>query len=109
MKVLLIGGGGREHALAWRIKRDDARVEIIAAPGNPGIATLARCVAIAATDIHGLLGLARDESIDLTIVGPEAPLAAGIVDRFRQHGLAIFGPTAGAAQIETSKAFSKAI
>jgi phosphoribosylamine---glycine ligase len=109
LKVLLIGSGGREHALAWRIKRDAPHTEIIAAPGNPGIATLARCVPVSATDIHRLLELAREESIDLTIVGPEAPLAAGIVDRFRQSGLAIFGPTAGAAQIETSKAFSKAI
>ena len=109
MKVLLIGGGGREHALAWRIKADNPAVELIAAPGNPGIASLARCVKISATDIDGLLALARAESVGLTIVGPEAPLAAGIVDRFRSEGLAIFGPTAGAAQIETSKAFSKAL
>jgi phosphoribosylamine--glycine ligase len=107
MKVLLIGGGGREHALAWRIKRDAPAVDLIAAPGNPGIATLARCVKVAPTDIDGLLRLAREESVAFTIVGPEAPLAAGIVDRFRAEGLAIFGPTAGAAQIETSKAFSK--
>ena len=106
MKVLLIGGGGREHALAWRIKADNPAVELIAAPGNPGIASLARCVKISATDIDGLLALARAESVGLTIVGPEAPLAAGIVDRFRSEGLAIFGPTAGAAQIETSKAKS---
>ena len=99
VKVLLIGGGGREHALAWRIKQDAANVEIIAAPGNPGIAELARCVAVAATDIERLLVLARQESVGLTIVGPEAPLAAGIVDRFRADGLAIFGPTAAAAQI----------
>ncbi len=109
MKVLLIGSGGREHALAWRIKRDAPRVEIVAAPGNPGIAELGRCVPVAATDIDGLLVLAREESIGLTIVGPEAPLAAGIVDRFRAVGHAIFGPTAGAAQIETSKAFSKSL
>ncbi|HET9423817.1 MAG TPA: phosphoribosylamine--glycine ligase [Gemmatimonadaceae bacterium] len=109
MKVLLVGGGGREHALAWRIKHDAPGVEIIAAPGNPGIAALARCVRVAATDIDGLLALARAESAALTIVGPEAPLAAGIVDRFRAEGLAIFGPTAGAAQIETSKAFSKGL
>src|SRR3954468_16992795 len=104
MKVLLIGSGGREHALAWRIKRDSPGVDLIAAPGNPGIAELARCVAIPASDIDGLLDLAREESVELTIVGPEGPLAAGIVDRFRARGLAIFGPTAGAAQIETSKA-----
>jgi len=109
MKVLLVGGGGREHALAWRIKRDAPGVDLIAAPGNPGIATLARCVKIAPSDIERLLRLAREESVAFTIVGPEAPLAAGIVDRFRADGLAIFGPTAGAAQIETSKAFSKAL
>jgi phosphoribosylamine--glycine ligase len=79
------------------------------APGNPGIAQLARCVKVGATDIEGLLRLAREEGVSFTIVGPEAPLAAGIVDRFRAEGLAIFGPTAGAAQIETSKAFSKAL
>jgi phosphoribosylamine--glycine ligase len=109
LKVLLVGGGGREHALAWRIKRDAPSADLIAAPGNPGIAQLARCVKVAANDIDGLLRLAREESVALTIVGPEAPLAAGIVDRFRAEGLAIFGPTAGAAQIETSKAFSKAL
>ena len=108
-KVLLVGGGGREHALAWRIRRDAPNVELIAAPGNPGIGTLARCVKVGASDVEGLLRLAREESVGLTIVGPEAPLAAGIVDRFRAEGLAIFGPTAGAAQIETSKAFSKAL
>ena len=109
MKVLLVGGGGREHALAWRIKRDAPKVDLIAAPGNPGIASLARCVKVAANDVEGLLRLAREESVAVTIVGPEAPLAAGIVDRFRAEGLAIFGPTAGAAQIETSKAFSKGL
>lgn len=108
-KVLLVGGGGREHALAWRIKRDAPHVDLIAAPGNPGIATLARCVRVAAHDVEGLLRLAREESVSVTIVGPEAPLAAGLVDRFHAEGLAIFGPTAGAAQIETSKAFSKAL
>lgn len=109
MKVLLIGSGAREHALAWRITRDDPSVELVAAPGNPGIATLARCVAVAASDVDGLVQLARAENAALTIIGPEAPLAAGIVDRFREAGLAIFGPTRGAAQIETSKAFSKSL
>jgi phosphoribosylamine--glycine ligase len=109
LKVLLIGSGGREHALAWRIKQDAPATEIIAAPGNPGIAELARCVSVSTTDIDRLLILAREESVALTIVGPEAPLAAGIVDRFRADGLAIFGPTAAAARIETSKAFSKSL
>jgi phosphoribosylamine---glycine ligase len=109
VKVLVIGSGGREHALVWRIKQDAPTTEIVAAPGNPGIAELARCVPISATDIDRLLVLAREESVSLTIVGPEAPLAAGIVDRFRGEGLAIFGPTAAAAEIETSKAFSKSL
>jgi phosphoribosylamine--glycine ligase len=107
VKVLLVGGGGREHALAWRFLTDDPTLELIAAPGNPGIAELGRCVNVAATDIDGLLALARAESVALTVVGPEAPLAAGIVDRFREHSQPIFGPTRDAAQIETSKAFSK--
>jgi phosphoribosylamine--glycine ligase len=107
MRVLIIGGGGREHALAWKFKRDDPRVEIIAAPGNPGIAELGECVRIPATDIEALARLASDRDVDLTVVGPEAPLAAGIVDRFRTGGLAIFGPTRAAAEIETSKAFAK--
>ncbi len=107
MKILIVGGGGREHALAWRLRRDDPAVEIIAAPGNPGIATLGRCVSVAATDLGGLASLARAETPAFTLVGPEAPLAAGIVDRFRSEGLPVFGPTQAAAQIETSKAFAK--
>ncbi|HTR76611.1 MAG TPA: phosphoribosylamine--glycine ligase [Gemmatimonadaceae bacterium] len=107
MKVLLVGGGGREHALAWRFLRDAPHIELIVAPGNPGIAALARCVDVGVLDIDGLVSLARRESVSLTVVGPEAPLAAGIVDRFREVGLSIFGPTAAAARIETSKAFSK--
>ena len=107
MRVLVIGGGGREHALAWRFRRDDPDVELLAAPGNPGIAELAECVAISATDLPALERLARDRRVDLTVVGPEAPLALGIVDRFRAAGLPIFGPTKDAAEIETSKAFAK--
>jgi phosphoribosylamine--glycine ligase len=107
MRVLLVGGGGREHALAWKLHSDDPSIELIAAPGNPGIAELARCEGVAATDIAGLLALAGRERVDLTVVGPEAPLAAGIVDRFRERGLAIFGPTAAAARIESSKSFAK--
>jgi phosphoribosylamine--glycine ligase len=109
MKVLLVGGGGREHALAWRLRQEDAHVEIIAAPGNPGIAALAKCVPIGATDVNALVGLAKTERVDWTLVGPEAPLAAGIVDEFRTHGLPIFGPTRAAAMLETSKAFSKSL
>ena len=107
MRVLLIGGGGREHALAWRFRHDDPGVDLIAAPGNPGIAELAECISIAATDLPGLERLALELDVDLTVVGPEAPLALGIVDRFRAAGLAIFGPTRAAAEIETSKAFAK--
>ena len=107
MRVLLVGGGGREHALAWKLSRDDEAIEVIAAPGNPGIAELGRCVAIDATDVAKLLELATSVRPDLTIVGPEAPLAAGIVDRFRGASLPIFGPTRAAAEIETSKAFAK--
>jgi phosphoribosylamine--glycine ligase len=105
--MLIVGGGGREHALAWKIRRDDPACEIIAAPGNPGIALLGRCVAISATNIDALVRFARDERVDLTVVGPEAPLEMGIVDRFREAGLAVFGPTAAAARIETSKRFAK--
>ncbi|MFI5256283.1 MAG: phosphoribosylamine--glycine ligase [Gemmatimonadales bacterium] len=107
MRVLIIGGGGREHALAWRLARDDPSLEIIAAPGNPGMAELGECVPIAASDLPGLARLATERAVDLTIVGPEAPLAAGIVDLFRAAGQRIFGPTRAAAEIETSKAFAK--
>jgi len=109
MKVLIVGGGGREHALAWRLHQDDPTIQLYAAPGNPGIAELATCIAIPATDVASLEAFARETSIALTVIGPEASLAEGIVDRFRKSGLPIFGPTASAARIETSKAFSKAL
>jgi phosphoribosylamine--glycine ligase len=109
MNVLLIGGGGREHALAWKLARDNPSAELIAAPGNAGIAALARCVPTSASDLPALLSLARAEQVDLTVVGPEAPLAAGIVDLFRGAGLTIFGPTRAAATIESSKSFAKSI
>lgn len=107
MKVLIVGGGGREHALAWKLIQDDPTLEVIAAPGNPGIATIGRCVLVSATDIDGLMALAKQERVSFTIVGPEAPLSLGIVDRFREAGMAIFGPTQAAARIETSKRFAK--
>ncbi len=109
MKVLIIGGGGREHALAWKAAQSPLVAQVFVAPGNAGTAreTGLANVAIAADDLDGLLAFARDEGIDLTIVGPEAPLVAGVVDRFRDAGLAIFGPTAGAAQLEGSKSFTK--
>ena len=107
MKVLLVGGGGREHALAWKLSRDDESLDLIAAPGNPGIAEVGRCVPVESSDVAGLLELASSEGPDLTVVGPEAALAAGIVDRFRTAALPVFGPTRAAAEIETSKAFAK--
>ena len=109
MKVLLVGSGGREHALAWKLTQEFPRIEIVAAPGNPGIAQLARCVAVRATEVERLVALAEHERPNFTLVGPEAPLAAGIVDRFREHALPIFGPTRAAARIETSKAWAKAL
>jgi phosphoribosylamine--glycine ligase len=108
MKVLLVGGGGREHALAWKISQSPLRPQLFAAPGNAGIEELATCLPIAATDIDGLIACARERKIDLTVVGPEAPLERGLVDRFQDHGVAVFGPTRGAARLETSKAFAKA-
>jgi len=107
MKILIVGGGGREHALAWKLSRDDPTAEIIAAPGNPGIAALARCVPIAADDVKALAALAEEERVDLTLVGPERPLEAGIVNVFQARALPIFGPTREAARIETSKRFAK--
>ncbi len=109
MKVLVVGGGGREHALAWALSRDPAVTELYAAPGNPGIAEIAKCVTINPTSIKQLLSFALEHSIDLTVVGPEAPLALGIVDSFRERGLRIFGPDRSAARIETSKSFAKGL
>ena len=109
MKVLIIGGGGREHALAWKVAQSRRVERVFVAPGNAGTAREAGVanVAIDVADLDGLVAFARKESIDLTIVGPEAPLVAGVVDRFREAELAIFGPTAGAAQLEGSKSFTK--
>ncbi|ATJ81735.1 phosphoribosylamine--glycine ligase [Halomonas beimenensis] len=109
MKVLIIGGGGREHALAWKVAQSPRVETVYVAPGNAGTAREPGLenVAIGAEDLDGLVRFARDEAVELTIVGPEAPLVAGVVDRFREAGLAIFGPTAGAAQLEGSKAFTK--
>jgi phosphoribosylamine--glycine ligase len=107
VKVLLVGGGGREHAIAWKLWKDDPEVTLLAAPGNPGIAELGTCHAIPASDLAGLRALAEAERVDLTVVGPEAPLAAGIGDLFHERGLRVFGPTAAAARIEASKRFAK--
>lgn len=107
MKVLVVGGGGREHALVWKLAQSPRVEKLFAAPGNAGMAALATCVNIAADDVDGLLALARQEEVDLTVVGPEAPLVAGIVDAFEAAGLRIFGPTRRAAAIEGSKVFAK--
>jgi phosphoribosylamine---glycine ligase len=107
VKVLLVGGGAREHAIAWRLLQEDPATELIVAPGNAGIEGLARCVPMSATDIPGIVDLAEAERPSYTIVGPEAPLALGIVDAFRARGLPIFGPSGAAARIEASKTFAK--
>lgn len=109
MKVLIIGGGGREHALAWKIRQSPRCSAVYVAPGNPGIAaeTGIETVDIVVEDIESLVTFARDEQIDMTIVGPEAPLVIGVVDAFSQAGLACFGPSQAAAQLEASKSFTK--
>ena len=107
MNILVIGGGGREHALVWKIAQSPLVNKVYCAPGNPGIAGLAECVNVAADDIDGLLALAQQKTIDLTVVGPEVALTLGVVDRFQAAGLEIFGPNQAAARIEGSKSFSK--
>ncbi|QCB45336.1 phosphoribosylamine--glycine ligase [Hydrogenophaga sp. PAMC20947] len=108
MKVLVIGGGGREHALAWKLKQSEGVSQVFVAPGNAGTAGDAQLTNLPITDKVALREWAQAQGVALTVVGPEAPLAAGVVDEFRAHGLAIFGPTQAAAQLESSKAFSKA-
>lgn len=107
MKILIIGGGGREHAVVWKLAQSRRVTKIFCAPGNAGIAALAECVPIGVTEIEKLLAFALTNRIDFTVVGPEAPLCAGIVDAFQANGLRIFGPTRQAAQLEGSKVFSK--
>ena len=108
MKVLVIGGGGREHALAWKLSQSERIQKVYVAPGNGGTARDPNLVDVPITDVKALREWAQQEKIELTVVGPEAPLAAGVVDEFRAHGMRIFGPTQAAAQLESSKAFSKA-
>lgn len=109
MRVLVLGGGGREHALVWKLNQSRLVDEIICLPGNPGIARLARCVPGDPADVAGVADLARREGIDLTVVGPEAPLVAGVADELARRGMAVFGPTRAAAEIEGSKAFAKGL
>lgn len=106
MKILVIGGGGREHALAWRLQQAPSMTDVIASPGNPGIAQIGRCLP-APAEIAGYAELAEAENVDLTVVGPEVPLVAGVVDRFREKGMKIVGPTQAAARLEGSKIFAK--
>ena len=108
MNILLVGSGGREHALAWKIAQSPLVKRLVAAPGNPGIEKLCELRAVKADDAEGLAALAREIRADLVVVGPEVALAAGLADRLASAGIPCFGPTAKAAQLETSKAFSKA-
>ena len=107
MKVLVVGSGGREHALAWKLAQSKDCEELHAAPGNPGIAQIGQCHPVRAKDGEGLLGFCGEHEIDLVVVGPEAPLVAGLADQLRHAGVAVFGPSAAAARIEGSKTFAK--
>jgi phosphoribosylamine---glycine ligase len=107
MKVLVVGGGGREHAIVWKLAQSKHITELFCAPGNPGIAELAWCVDISAEDIDGICGFAKAEKIDLAVIGPEVPLAMGIVDRLVEAGIRAFGPNQSCARLEASKAFTK--
>ena len=109
MRVLIVGSGGREHALAWKLSQSDRLGELHAAPGNPGIARLGECHPVRAEDADGLLALAQALEIDLAVIGPEAPLVAGVADELRHGGIAVFGPSAAAARIEGSKTFAKEV
>ena len=109
IRILVVGGGGREHALVWKISRSPLVKKVFCAPGNGGIAQIAECIDINASDIEGLAEFTSKNKIDLTVVGPEAPLIDGIVDVFESRGLPIFGPSKDPARIEGSKAFAKEI
>jgi phosphoribosylamine--glycine ligase len=107
MKILIIGNGGREHAIGRKLAQSPRKPTLLFAPGNPGMEELGSCFAVSADDFRGLLSLAQSQKVDLTIVGPEQPLVGGLVDLFREHGLAVFGPDKAAAALEGSKAFAK--
>lgn len=107
MRVLVVGSGGREHALAWKLAQSEHVTEVVSAPGSPGMAKLGECVSVRADDLEGLAGLAAERAVDLTVVGPEVPLVAGITDLFAQRGLRVFGPSKAAAEIEGSKVFCR--
>src|SRR5579885_2119261 len=105
--VLVIGGGAREHALAWKLAQSPLAGRLFAAPGNPGIAQLAECVPAGGSDFRDIVRFAEERRIGLVVVGPEAPLAAGIADRLREKGIPVFGPSQAAARIESSKAYAR--
>jgi phosphoribosylamine--glycine ligase len=107
MKVLVIGGGGREHALVWALKKSERVTEVVCAPGNGGIAAQARCIPVDVADLAALVAIAEEEKPDLTLVGPELPLSIGVVDELKRLGFKVFGPTQAAAKLESSKAFAK--
>ena len=109
MRILVVGGGGREHALCWALKRDTPEATLFTAPGNPGTAALGTNLKIPASAVDGLVAAAAEQRIDLVVVGPEAPLAAGLADRLRAAGRSVFGPTQAAARLESSKAFAKEV
>ena len=109
MKILVVGSGGREHAIAWRLAQDAEKHELYAAPGNAGIAEVAKCLAIKADDVAGLVAWAKTERPDLVVVGPEAPLVAGLVDALEREGVRAFGPVAAGARMEGSKRFAKEV
>jgi phosphoribosylamine---glycine ligase len=109
VKVLVVGGGAREHALGWRLSQDPTVDRVLAAPGNPGIEAVASIVSVAATDVRGLVDLAVAEAVDLTVIGPEAPLVAGLADELAAKGLPVLGPTAEGARLEGSKAWARAL
>ena len=109
MKILVIGNGGREHAIAWKLHRDDPAAELFCAPGNAGTAAIATNVPIAAKDVPGLVAWAKENRPDFTVVGPEVPLCLGVVDAFQEAGLAAFGPVKATARMEGSKSFAKSI
>ena len=109
MNVLLLGSGGREHALAWKIAQSPILAKLYAAPGNPGMAECAECVALDVADHAAVVRFCREKRVDLVVVGPETPLVAGIADDLRAAGIAVFGPSRAAAQLEGSKGYTKAL
>ena len=109
MNILILGGGGREHALAWAVKQNPKCDRLIVAPGNAGIAMLAECADLDILDGAAVVTFAEENAVDFVIVGPEAPLAAGVADALRAAGVAVFGPSAAAARLEASKAFTKEV